>query len=149
MADGPSEGGAGAQARPQAGSRPMPLSPHLTIYRWPITMAASIVHRATGIALAGGTLFLTWWLIAAASGPDAYDNFVEFAAGTAGRIILFGFVGSLAFHLLNGLRHLAWDLGYGYGLNIARLSAALVFGLSLLIAIGVFALGYIENGSLF
>nr|TFG55432.1 MAG: succinate dehydrogenase, cytochrome b556 subunit [Hyphomicrobiales bacterium] len=127
----------------------MPLSPHLTIYRWPITMAASIVHRGTGILLALGTLFLAWWLIAAASGPDAYDRFVDCAASPFGRLLLFGFVGSLAFHLLNGFRHLAWDLGYGYGLSTARLTAALAFGVSLLIALGVFALGYAENGSLF
>jgi len=149
MADGPSEGGAEAQARPQAGSRPMPLSPHLTIYRWPITMAASIVHRATGLFMVLGILFITWWLNAAASGPDAYDRFVACAASPIGRLVLFGLVGSLAFHLLNGLRHLAWDLGYGYGLSTARLTAAFVFGMSLLITLGVFTLGYIENGSLF
>ena len=147
MADGPDGGGAEAQARPRARSHPLPLSPHLTIYRWPITMAASIVHRATGVGLALGTLFIAWWLIAAASGPDAYDNFSFLAAGPLGRLILFGFVWSLAFHLLNGLRHLAWDLGYGYALSTARISAAVVFGLSLLIALGVFTLGYVENGS--
>lgn len=149
MADGPDGGGAEAQARPQARSHPLPLSPHLTIYRWPITMAASIVHRATGLLLAIGTLFLAWWLIAAASGPDAYDAFIGFLGSSFGRLILFGVVWSLAFHLLNGIRHLAWDLGYGYALSTARISAAVVFGLSLLTALGVFALGYIENGSLF
>ncbi len=149
MADGPSGGGTEAQARPQARSRSLPLSPHLTIYRWPITMAASIAHRATGLLLAIGTLFLAWWLIAAASGPDAYDAFVGFAAGGFGRLVLFGFVWSLAFHLLNGIRHLAWDLGYGYALSTARITAAFAFGLSLLIALGIFTLGYVENGNLF
>ncbi len=149
MADGPSGGGAEAQARPKARPRPLPLSPHLTIYRWPITMAASIVHRAAGLALAAGILFVAWWLIAAASGPDAYDFFIGIAAGGAGRLVLFGFVWALAFHLLNGLRHLAWDLGYGYALSTARITAVLAFGLSFLIALGVFARGYIENGSLF
>ncbi len=149
MADGPSGGGAEAQARPQARSRPMPLSPHLTIYRWPITMAASIVHRATGLFMVLGILSLAWWLIAAASGPDAYDAFVGRAASLPGRLVLFGFVWSLAFHLLNGIRHLAWDLGYGYALSTARITAAIAFGLSLLIALGVFTLGYVENGSLF
>jgi succinate dehydrogenase / fumarate reductase cytochrome b subunit len=112
-------------------------------------MAASIVHRATGLLLAIGTLFLAWWLIAAASGPDAYDAFIGFLGSSFGRLILFGVVWSLAFHLLNGIRHLAWDLGYGYALSTARISAAAVFGLSLLTALGVFALGYIENGNLF
>lgn len=148
MADGPDGGGAEAQARPQARSRPLPLSPHLTIYRWPITMAASIVHRGTGLLLAAGTLILAWWLIAAASGPDAYDLFINSIGSGIGRLVLFGVVWSLSFHLLNGLRHLFWDLGYGYALSTARISAAVVFGLSLLIALGLFTLGYIENGSL-
>lgn len=147
MADGPDGGGAEARARPRARSHPLPLSPHLTIYRWPITMAASIVHRATGLFLAAGTLLLAWWLIAAASGPNAYDFFIEIAASSFGRLVLFGVVWSLAFHLLNGIRHLAWDLGYGYALSTARISAAAVFGLSLLIALGIFTLAYIENGS--
>lgn len=146
MADGANGVGAEAQTRPFDRSRPRPLSPHLTIYRWPITMAASIVHRATGLALATGTLFLAWWLIAAATGPDAYDTFVGFALTPIGRLILFGFVWSLAFHLLNGMRHLFWDIGKGYALPTARMTAALAFGLSLAIALAVFTLGYFPIG---
>ena len=146
MADGPIGGGAGTQARPLGRPRPRPLSPHISIYRWPITMAASILHRLTGVALAGGTLFLAWWLIAAASGPDAYDMFLGVASHPVGWIILFGFVWSLSFHLLNGIRHLAWDLGYGFKVPTARLTAALVFGLSLAIAVAVFAYGFFGIG---
>ena len=146
MGDGADGVGAEARARPFNRSRPRPLSPHLTIYRWPITMVASIVHRLTGMALAAGTLFLAWWLIAAASGPDAYDGFVGFAESALGRLILFGFVWSLAFHLLNGIRHLFWDIGMGYKVPTARLTAAIAFALSLAIAIGVFALGYFPVG---
>jgi succinate dehydrogenase / fumarate reductase cytochrome b subunit len=146
MADGADGVGAEAQARPFDRSRPRPLSPHLSIYRWPITMAASIVHRLTGLALATGTLFLSWWLIAAASGPEAYDTFLAFASMPLGRLILFGFVWSLAFHLLNGIRHLFWDVGYGYALPTARMSAAIAFGLSLIIALAIFALGYFPIG---
>jgi succinate dehydrogenase / fumarate reductase cytochrome b subunit len=120
----------------------MPLSPHLSIYRWPITMAASITHRATGMALAAGTLFLAWWLIAAAAGPEAYAVFAAAAANPLGQIVLFGFVWALAFHLLNGIRHLAWDMGYGFRVPTAKLTAALVYGGSVLIAVAVFALGY-------
>jgi succinate dehydrogenase / fumarate reductase cytochrome b subunit len=120
----------------------------MQIWRWTITMASSITHRATGMALAGGMLFLVWWLIAAASGPDAYAVFARVAAHPVGWVILFGLVWSLAFHLLNGIRHLAWDLGYGFALPTARLTAALVFGLSILIAIGVFAVGLIVREGL-
>jgi succinate dehydrogenase / fumarate reductase cytochrome b subunit len=109
-------------------------------------MAASITHRATGMALSAGTLFLAWWLIAAASGPAAYGDFTRAAAHPLGKIVLFGFVWSLAFHLLNGLRHLAWDVGYGFKVPTAKLTALLAYVLSVLIAIGVFAIGYFGHG---
>ena len=125
-----------------------PLSPHMQIWRWTITMASSITHRLTGVALAGGMLFLVWWLIAAASGPDAYAVFARVAAHPVGQVILFGLLWSLAFHLLNGIRHLAWDLGYGFNMPTARLTAALVYGFSLLIAIGTFAIGLIVREGL-
>jgi len=117
------------------------LSPHLQIYRWPITMVASIAHRATGVALAAGTLMLSWWLIAAATGPEAYGVFARVAANPVGEIILFGFLWSLAFHLLNGIRHLAWDIGYGFRVSTASLTAAVVFVGSLLLAVGAFVVG--------
>ncbi len=125
-----------------------PLSPHMQIWRWTITMAASITHRVTGCALAGGMLFLVWWLIAAASGPDAYAVFALVAGHPVGQMILFGLLWSLAFHLLNGIRHLAWDLGYGFSMPTSRLTAALVYGLSLVIAIGTFAIGLIVREGL-
>ena len=142
MADAPNS--------PGPSSRPFgrPLSPHLQIYRWPITMAASITHRATGMALAAGTLFLSWWLIAAASGPDAYAVFIRAAANPLGEIVLFGFLWSLAFHLLNGVRHLAWDVGYGFKVPTAKLTAVLVYVGSLLLAAGAFALGLMVRGGL-
>ena len=91
-----------------------PLSPHLQTYRWTLTMALSIVHRATGMALYFGTLLLAWWLIAAASGPGAYANVQAFTGSFIGRLILFGYTWALMHHLLCGLRHLVWDLGYGF-----------------------------------
>lgn len=130
--------------KPQA----RPLSPHMQIWRWTITMAASITHRATGIALAGGMLFLVWWLIAAASGPDAYAVFAAVAGHPIGNVILFGLLWSLSFHLLNGIRHLAWDLGYGFRMPTSRLTAAIVYGLSLLLAAGAFAIGLVVREGL-
>lgn len=123
-------------------AHPRPLSPHLQIYRWPVTMATSIVHRATGVALAVGTLFLAWWLIALATGPDAYDTFQTLAGSPLGELVLFGFVWSLAFHLLNGIRHLAWDMGYGFAVPTANKTGVLAIALSVLVAIGIFMLGY-------
>jgi succinate dehydrogenase / fumarate reductase cytochrome b subunit len=132
----------------QAGSAraERPLSPHLQIYRWPLTMATSIAHRATGLALVTGSLVVSWGLIATASGPHAYDLFSRLARNPVGQIILFGFVWSLAFHLLNGVRHLAWDVGLGFEVRTANRSAVAVIGLSLLLAAGAFAFAYAEKG---
>lgn len=118
---------------------PRPLSPHLTVYHWAPTMIVSITHRATGIALSVGTLALAWWLVAISRGPEAYEGFYIFALSPLGKVVLFGFAWSLAFHFLQGIRHLAWDLGYGYAKQTARLTALAVIGLSLLIAAVVLA----------
>jgi succinate dehydrogenase / fumarate reductase cytochrome b subunit len=90
-----------------------PLSPFLT-YRWTLTMAMSIVHRITGIALYVGTLLMAWWLIATASGPGAYANIQGFTSSWIGRVIVFGYTWALMHHLFSGIRHLIWDLGYGF-----------------------------------
>jgi len=111
-------------------------------------MAASFTHRATGMALATGTLFLAWWLIASASGPDAYAVFARAAANPVGEVVLFGFLWSLAFHLLNGIRHLAWDVGYGFRVPTAKLTAALVYAGSLVLAVGAFVIGMLVKGGL-
>lgn len=123
-----------------------PLSPFLTIFRWPVTMATSIVHRMTGVALAAGTLIVAWWLISAASGPDAYETFTNVAMTPIGQIVLFGFVWSLAYHLVNGIRHLAWDIGYGFEVPMANKTGILVFVLSFLLAGGAFVLAWLGKG---
>jgi succinate dehydrogenase / fumarate reductase cytochrome b subunit len=91
-----------------------PLSPHLSIYRWQIQMVTSILHRATGIFLSLGTILVCALLIALASGADAFARVSAFSASWIGIVLLLGWTWSLAFHLLNGIRHLAQDLGFGY-----------------------------------
>jgi succinate dehydrogenase / fumarate reductase, cytochrome b subunit len=91
-----------------------PLSPHLSIYSWTITLLMSIAHRATGMALYFGTLLLTWWLIAAASGPKPYADVQWFMGSWLGRLILLGYTWALMHHLLGGIRHLIWDSGRGF-----------------------------------
>ena len=92
-----------------------PLSPHLQIYRFAMTMAMSIVHRITGVGLYFGTLLLTWWLIAAASGPE-YFGFVNAVLGSwFGLIVLFCYSWTIIHHMLGGIRHLIWDTGAGLG----------------------------------
>ena len=127
-------------------ARARPLSPFVTVYRWYPTMATSIVHRITGIGLSLGTLLLAWWLIAAASGPEAYRSFTGLAASWIGQLVLFGFVWSLAFHLLNGIRHLAWDMGYGFAPADANRNSWIVILLSLALAVAAFVAAYTGHG---
>ncbi len=95
-----------------AGLVQRPLSPHIGIYRWPPTMVASILNRATGIALSAGAILLVWWLVAAASGPIAFADMEGFVRSPLGLLMLLGWTASLFYHLFGGIRHLAWDMGY-------------------------------------
>lgn len=93
-----------------------PLSPHLQVYTPQLTSILSIMNRVTGIALSAGTLLLVWWLVAAASGPGAFSTVQGFIASPVGLFVLFGWTASLFFHFYNGIRHLAWDAGFGFDL---------------------------------
>ena len=122
-----------------------PLSPFMT-YRWTLTMAMSIVHRITGIALYAGTLLLAWWLIATASGPGAYANIQGFTSSWIGRVIVFGYTWALLHHMLGGIRHLIWDLGYGFGPSEREwLTRAALIG-SITLTIVVWIVAYIVGG---
>ena len=96
---------------------PRPLSPHLQIYRWQITMLMSIAHRITGVALAVGTLLLVWWLVALAAGPAAFAQAQGFIGSWFGLLLLFGWSVALFYHLSNGIRHLVWDAGRGFEIS--------------------------------
>jgi len=99
-----------------------PLSPHLQIYRPQLTSIMSISHRAAGVALAVGALFLVCWITAAASGPAAFAALRGFIGSWFGYLILFGWSVALFYHLCNGIRHLFWDAGYGFELKTAYAS---------------------------
>jgi len=92
-----------------------PTSPHLQIYRWQIGSSLSILHRLTGIALACGLLALCYWLVSLAGGESSYDRAARAFASPLGRIGLAGWSFSFLLHLLNGVRHLFFDLGVGFG----------------------------------
>ena len=94
-----------------------PLSPHLQVYRWQLTSVLSILHRAAGVVLSAGTILLVWWLVAAASGPEAYEGVQVFLGSWLGLLLLFGWTASLFYHLCNGIRHLVWDTGYALDLQ--------------------------------
>jgi succinate dehydrogenase / fumarate reductase, cytochrome b subunit len=103
-----------------------PLSPHLQIYRWYFTMALSIAHRITGVGLALGLVLFTWWLLALASGPEAFAIVHGVMSSWFGVLILFLYTLTLFYHMGNGIRHLVWDFGYGFDSQVARASGAAV-----------------------
>ena len=108
-----------------------PLSPHISVYRWPITMTLSILHRATGVAMSVGLVVLAAWLVAAASGADSYAQFTALASTLVGRLLLIGWSYAFFYHLANGIRHLVWDTGRGFEKRQANASAWFVLTLSI------------------
>ena len=100
-----------------------PLSPHLSIYRWPITMILSILHRITGVAMAVGLIVLAAWLVQVASGPEHYQYFRVTMASPVGQLALVGWTFAFFLHLGNGIRHLVWDAGRGFEKGQSRASA--------------------------
>lgn len=99
-----------------------PMSPHLFIYRWPMTMAVSILHRVTGVMLSLGLIVLVAWLAAAAGGAESYEQFAGLMSSIAGRVFLILWSAALFFHLANGVRHLFWDVGLGFEIPQANAS---------------------------
>lgn len=128
-------------------TRTRPLSPHLTIYRPPITMTMSIVHRITGAALYFGTLLVVWWVVAAAT-SEAHFDFVNALLGSwLGRLVLFGYTWALLHHMLGGIRHFVWDTGVGLEKNIASKLAWVTLAGSVVLTLLVWVVGYMVRGA--
>ncbi len=113
-----------------------PLSPHLQIWKWSMNMALSIFHRASGIALSVGTLMLVWMLVAAASGPQSYQCFLDFATSWFGQLCLFGWTGALFFHACSGVRHLIMDTGRMITVPAAEKVGVIIFVVSIALTLG-------------
>ena len=107
-----------------------PLSPHLQVYRPQLTTIMSLLHRATGIALSVGALYLVLWVAFASASPSTYAKFQAFNVSILGRIVLGGWLFSAFYHLSNGIRHLFWDAGYGFEIKDAYRSGWVVVGVS-------------------
>lgn len=108
-----------------------PLSPHLQVYRLPLLALLSISHRITGVAMFVAALFLVYWLAALAAGPSAFEAAQDFFGNLVIQLILFLATYGLFYHLCNGIRHLFWDAGMGFEIEVAERS-----GKSVLIAAG-------------
>ena len=107
-----------------------PLSPHLQVYKPQITTVLSILHRITGVALAAGSLLMVAWLVSAASSPEAYDGMRGFIVSWLGRLLMFGWTVALVYHLCNGLRHLAWDAGFGFDSGVYKTTGLAVLAVT-------------------
>ena len=112
-----------------------PLSPHLQIYRWHISSLLSITHRIAGIINLFALILIFFWLIVLSLGESNYELFLIIINSFFGKFILIGFSWSMIFHLLSGIRHLVWDLGYGFEIKTANISGIIVIIFSLVLTI--------------
>jgi succinate dehydrogenase cytochrome b subunit len=125
-----------------------PLSPDLQIYRPQLTSVLSISHRVTGIALSVGALLLVCWLLAAAAGPQAYATLQGIVSSWLGLVLMLGWTFALFFHLCNGIRHLAWDAGYGFELRTIYASGWSVVAASALLTGATWVASFVVKGQI-
>jgi len=118
-----------------------PLSPHLQIYRWQISSLLSITHRVTGILNLLGLIFISAWISSAGIGENLFECFSVILKSFIGKFILIGFTWSISYHLLSGIRHFFWDLGYGYEIKTANISGVIVIVSSLLLTVFLWLIG--------
>jgi succinate dehydrogenase / fumarate reductase cytochrome b subunit len=117
-----------------------PLSPHLQIYKPQLTSVLSITHRGTGVFLSLGALFLSCWLLSIANGPESYTAVQQHVLSWYGQTILYAWVFSLYYHLCNGIRHLCWDMGFGFEIKTTYISGYIVLAVSILFTIATWCL---------
>jgi succinate dehydrogenase / fumarate reductase, cytochrome b subunit len=120
-----------------SGLPPRPLSPHLSIWRWHVTMFTSIAHRATGVGLYVAALIAAGWAVSLASGPEVYGAYMALLGSVLGKLVLFAITVALFYHLANGTRHLVWDFGYGFQIKTADFSGVVVIAFAVAASIGL------------
>ena len=122
-----------------------PLSPHLQIYRWHISSLLSITHRISGVINLLALSLIFFWLLVLSFGESNYESFLSTMNSFFGKFILIGFTWSTCFHILSGIRHLAWDLGHGFEIKTANISGIIVIISSLVLTIifWLFSRGFI------
>jgi len=125
-----------------SGPSKRPLSPHLQVYKPQMTSVMSIFHRASGVALAIGTVVLVWILVAAASGAAHFDYVIGLLGTPIGRLALFGWSFALYYHMCNGVRHLFWDMGYLFKLKNAFAAGWLVLAVATLLTLATWCCAY-------
>jgi succinate dehydrogenase / fumarate reductase, cytochrome b subunit len=128
-------------------TRARPLSPHVGIYRWQIGNSLSILHRITGVFLAVGLVALGYWLVSLAGGEESYAGAAKLFAGPLGLLFLMGWSFAFLYHLLNGVRHLFWDVGRGFERTQRHASGWFVFLGSIALTLGLWGLIWAEHHS--
>ena len=127
------------------GLRPRPTSPSVWIWRWHVTMVASILHRASGAALYAGALILMLFALSLASGPDGYAAFRGLMGSIPGKLVLFALTLSAFYHMANGVRHFTWDSGAGFEPKTADMTAWVAFAFALAMSVGVWVLAAVTG----
>ena len=127
--------------------RERPLSPHMQVWRWHVTMATSILHRVSGVALYGGALILAAWAVSLAVGPDCYAGVMGLLGSPLGKLVLFGLTLSVFYHLGNGVRHLVWDAGAGLDVKSANASAIANFAFTIAATLAVWAIAFMTGAA--
>jgi len=118
-----------------------PLSPHLQIYRWQVSSLVSITHRITGILNLLGLIFICIWISSAGISQNLFEFYSFFLKSFFGKFILIGFTWSMSYHLLSGVRHFFWELGYGYEIKTANISGIVVIVSSLFMTVLLWLIG--------
>jgi succinate dehydrogenase / fumarate reductase cytochrome b subunit len=121
-----------------------PLSPHLEIYRWQISSLLSITHRVVGVVNSIAITLICLWSICLLFGEDNYQIIKLFFQSFFGKFIAIGLSWTFSFHVLNEIRHLTWDLGYGFDLKISRITGVMTIISSFILAIIIYSQFYIN-----
>ena len=125
-----------------------PLSPHLQVYRPQLTSILSILHRITGVVIWAGAVMMTYWIASATYGPEAFARAQWFLGSWLGRLVLLGLTGATFYHLANGIRHLAWDIGWGYEMDKLNISGWAVLIFTGVMTVLTFLAGYWVAGAI-
>tara|TARA_B100000212_G_scaffold322585_1_gene282012 strand:+ start:113 stop:499 length:387 start_codon:yes stop_codon:yes gene_type:complete len=118
-----------------------PLSPHLQIYRWHISSLLSITHRIVGVINIFAVTLICGWSLFLLLGKNNYDIIFVILNSIFGKFLILSLCWTFSFHILNELRHLAWDLGYGFDLKIAKITGIIVLVGSFVLTIIFYLLG--------
>ena len=118
-----------------------PLTPHLQIYKWQISSLLSITHRIVGVINFFAVIFICFWMMFFLLGETNYDNINFFLKYIFGKFLVISLCWTFSFHILNEIRHLAWDLGYGFDLKTTKITGILTLLGSFILTILIYLLG--------